>query len=138
MKPTTIITFSIFASMITIVLFSFRPSQGFDLKASIGRGKEIYLVYCLSCHMDQGTGIENLYPPLAGSDYLIADKKRSIQQILYGATDTMKVNGKSYATPMAGVNLTDEQASDLLNYVRNSWKNKGVPVKPAEVKAARK
>jgi nitrite reductase (NO-forming) len=88
--------------------------------------------------MEQGTGIENLYPPLAGSDYLMADKKRSIKQVLYGATDTIKVNGKSYATPMLGVDLTDEQTSDVLNYIRNSWKNKGNAVTPGEVKSNRK
>jgi nitrite reductase (NO-forming) len=44
--------------------------------------------------MELGTGIENVYPPLAKADYLMADKKRSIQQVLYGASGEMKVNGK--------------------------------------------
>jgi mono/diheme cytochrome c family protein len=137
MKSKTALTLLIFSSTILIV-FSFNNKQAFDLKASMSRGKDVYLTYCLSCHMEQGNGIENLYPPLAESDYLMADKKRSIKQVLYGATGEIKVNGKAYTTPMVAVDLTDEQASDVLNYIRNSWKNKGGPVLPAEIKSTRK
>ncbi len=127
----------IFVVVIFVALSSFH-NQKFDLKASIERGKDVYTANCLSCHMEQGTGIENTYPPLAGSDYLMADKKRSIQQVLYGATGEMTVNKKNFNTPMVGIDLTDEQASDVLNYIRNSWKNKGSAITPADVKAARK
>jgi mono/diheme cytochrome c family protein len=125
-------------SMLATSMVSFRLRQAFDLKASIARGQEVYITYCLSCHMLEGTGIENLYPPLAKSDYLMADKKRSIQQVLYGANGEMKVNSKSYNNPMAGFDLSDEQASDVLNYIRNSWKNKGGAVTPGDIKSARK
>jgi len=50
----------------------------------------------------------------------------------------MKVNGKTYNTPMQGFDLKDEEVSDILNYVRNSFGNKGAAVTPDEVKAARK
>jgi nitrite reductase (NO-forming) len=112
--------------------------QKFDLKASIARGKEIYTAQCITCHMEQGEGIEDVYPPLAKSDYLMADKKRSIQQVLYGATGEMKVNGKMYNGDMAGFELTDEEASNVLNYIRNSFGNKGAAILPTDVKAARK
>ena len=56
-------------------------AQKFDLKASITRGKDVYTAQCMSCHLEQGEGIENVYPPLAKSDYLMADKKRSIDQV---------------------------------------------------------
>lgn len=118
----------------------FGPRQGFDLKASITRGKEVYLSYCLSCHGEEGIGIENVFPPLAKSDYLMADKKRSILQVLNGAKGDMTVNGKVYTGEMTGFDLTNEQVSDVLNYCRNSWGNKGNkggPVKPEEVKALR-
>jgi mono/diheme cytochrome c family protein len=131
-------SFLLFVSIVATSLISFRSRQAFDLKASIARGQEVYITYCLSCHMQEGTGIENLYPPLGKSDYLMGDKKRSIQQILYGANEEMKVNGKSYTTPMAGFDISDEQASDVLNYIRNSWKNKGGAVTPGDIKAARK
>jgi mono/diheme cytochrome c family protein len=118
-------------------LLAFQQKQ-FDLKASIKRGETIYFNYCLSCHRHQGQGIEGVYPPLAKSDYLMADKKRSIQQVLYGVNGEIIVNGKLYNLEMTGFDLTDEETSDVLNYIRNSWSNRGAPVTPAEVKATRK
>jgi mono/diheme cytochrome c family protein len=120
----------------TFVAFQEKPK--FNLKESIERGKDIYITYCLTCHLDQGEGIEETYPPLAKSDYLMADKKRSIEQVLYGAKGEMKVNGAVYNTEMVGVDLTDQQASDVLNYIRNSFGNKGSGVTPEEVKGSRK
>jgi mono/diheme cytochrome c family protein len=120
----------------TVSLMSFHI-QKFDLKASIERGKEVYDINCTSCHMEKGEGLEGAFPPLAKSDYLMADKARSIKQILNGASGEMVVNGKTYNGEMPAMDFTDEQVSDVLNYVRNSWGNKGAAVTPAEVKAQR-
>ena len=119
--------------------FSFKPAQKFDLKASITRGQEVYTAQCTSCHMEQGEGIESVYPPLAKSDYLMADKKRSILQVLNGATGEIKVKGVTYDGVMTAFSaLSDEEISDVLNYVRNSFGNKGAAVTPEEVKSSRK
>ncbi|GAB1444916.1 hypothetical protein MASR2M41_05620 [Flammeovirgaceae bacterium] len=72
-------------------LFSFR--QNSDLKVSRVRGKEIFIGNCITCHMQNGEGIEGVYPPLAKSDYLMADKIRRIKQVLEGASGPMVVNG---------------------------------------------
>ncbi len=118
--------------------FSFQQKPKFDLKSSVTRGKELYVTYCLSCHLEQGEGIEGVYPPLAKSDYLMADKNRSIQQVLKGLTGEIKVKGKTYNMEMIGLDLPDDQVSDVLNYVRNSFGNKGEAVTPDNVKAIRK
>jgi len=117
--------------------FTVERTDEFDLEASIKRGKEVYITYCLSCHSEDGQGVEGLYPPVAKSDYLMADTKRSIKQTLFGVTGEMTVNGKVYNMPMDGIDLSDEQTSDVLNYIRNSWGNKGKAVLPEDVKAAR-
>src|SRR5687768_10521933 len=78
----------------TISLMAFQTTnQKFDLKASVERGKEVYNNQCITCHMEKGEGIEGAFPPLAKSDYLMADKKRAIKQILEGASGEMVVNG---------------------------------------------
>jgi mono/diheme cytochrome c family protein len=123
----------------TATILSFRPVQKFDLKASIERGKEVYTAQCVTCHLEQGEGIEGVYPPLTKSDYLMADKKRSVDQLLHGLTGEIKVNGKAYDGVMTSFEtMTDTEISDVLNYVRNSFGNKGAAVTPEEVKAARK
>jgi nitrite reductase (NO-forming) len=119
------------------MFLNFQQKPKFDLKASITRGKGVYEAQCITCHMEAGDGMEGAFPPLAKSDYLLADKKRSIQQILHGVSGEIKVNGVTYNGEMPGVDLTDEEVSDVLNYVRNSWGNKGPAVTPEEVKAAR-
>jgi mono/diheme cytochrome c family protein len=126
-----------FVAMLTCLTgFSFQQ-KSFDFKASIKRGQEIYIRYCLSCHLDQGQGLEGIYPPLAKADYLMADKKRSIREVLYGVSGEITVNGKKYNLEMTGFDLTNEEVSDVLNYIRNSWGNKGSAVTPAEVSAER-
>ncbi len=131
--------FLIFSLVIIIIsFFSFTQKQKFDLKASVARGKEIYLAQCLSCHQEQGEGIEDVFPPLAKSDYLMADKKRSIDQVMHGVTGEIVVNGKTYNGEMTGFDLNDQEISDVLNYIRNSFGNKGPAVTPEEVKALRK
>ena len=124
--------------LLTITFSSFQKKTTFDLKASISRGQEIYNANCIACHMEKGEGLEGVYPPLAKSDYLMADKKRSITQILKGVKGPMKVNRVDYDGEMNAFDLSDSEVSDVLNYVRNSFGNKGVAVLPAEVLAARK
>ena len=131
--------FVVFAFALTVITFiSFQKKPAFDLKASISRGQEIYNTNCIACHMEKGEGLEGVYPPLAKSDYLMADKKRSIIQILKGVTGPMTVIRVVYDGEMNAFDLNDSEVSDVLNYVRNSFGNRGGAVLPAEVLAARK
>jgi len=138
MKFKHVLFFTGIAFSLTVTLSSFKPQNKFDLKASIERGKEIYTTHCVFCHMAEGQGVEGAFPPVAKADYLMADKKRSIEQVINGATGEMTVNGKVYNGEMKSTGLSDEEVSDVLNYIRNSFGNKGDAVTPEEVKKARK
>lgn len=138
MRLRTLVSTSIITLSGILTLSSFQKKPPFDLKASITRGRESYVTYCLSCHMDQGEGIEGIYPPLAKADYLMADKERAVRQIIFGAKGEMIVNGKTYNAEMTGFDLTDQEVSDLVNYIRNSFGNKGGAVTPEQVNAIRK
>ena len=120
-----------------VVELGYEQRQEFDLKASIKRGKEVYVKQCQSCHMEDGEGVEALYPPVSKADYMMADRKRSIQQTLYGVKGEIVVNGKTYNVPMKGFDLSNEEASDVLNYIRNSWGSEGSAITPDEVEGAR-
>ena len=110
----------------------------FDLKASVNRGKAVYDTQCVTCHQEKGEGVKDVYPPLAKSDYLMANKSRAIAAVVNGAQGAITVNGAKYDGEMMSIDLTDQQASDVLNYVRNSWGNKGDAVRPEEVAPQRK
>ena len=98
--------------------------QDDPLKASISRGKEIYTDFCVTCHMATGKGVENTYPPLAQSDYLMNNRQQSIRGVKYGQRGEMVVNGVTYNNTMMPLGLTDEEVADVMNYVYNSWGNK--------------
>jgi mono/diheme cytochrome c family protein len=109
-----------------------------DEPKSIERGKDVYLLQCMSCHMESGEGLSGLYPPLAKSDYLMADPKRSIRELIRGLKGKIRVNGTFYDSEMPALDLSDEQIADVLNYVRNSWGNKGKLIRSEEVARIRR
>lgn len=94
------------------------------LKESIKRGSDIYADFCVSCHLPNGEGVENVYPPLAKSDYLLKNREASISGIKYGQQKEIVVNGKTYNGYMAPLGLSDDEVADVMNYITNSWGNK--------------
>ena len=101
---------------------SFRVYQQKPLEQSIADGKEIYTDFCLQCHMAKGEGVKGAFPPLAKSDYL-NDIDKSIHAIKYGLKGPIKVNGVSYNGNMINQGLDEEEISDVMNYILNSWGN---------------
>lgn len=100
-------------------------------------GKTIYQKTCLTCHQADGKGMQGTYPPLAGSDYLLADKYRAIRQVLKGSMKKITVNGSDYQGVMTPQSLSDSDAAQVLNYVYHSFGNNGFVVSAADVKAVR-
>ncbi|MBI1840265.1 MAG: PQQ-dependent sugar dehydrogenase [Verrucomicrobia bacterium] len=101
------------------------------------RGRQVYAQNCFICHQLNGQGLPGTYPPLAGSDYLMADIERSIRAVLEGLSGEIRVNNKRYAGAMQPALLRDEAIADVLTFVRNSWTNRGDVVTPQQVAAAR-
>jgi mono/diheme cytochrome c family protein len=129
-----------FAAVLTLGMLAPKTFgwQGSDLDASVARGKTIYNSQCVTCHREKGEGIKDVYPPLAKSDYMMANRTRSIGIVVNGLTGQITVNGAQYDGEMLSVDLPDQQVSDVLNYVRNSWGNKGDAIQPEEVAPQKK
>ncbi|PIQ35444.1 MAG: hypothetical protein COW63_00300 [Bacteroidetes bacterium CG18_big_fil_WC_8_21_14_2_50_41_14] len=98
------------------------------------KGAAIYKAKCVACHQLNGMGIPSAFPPLKGSDYLMADKKRAVLQVLNGSHKEITVNGAVYNLPMPFQVETHQDAVDVINYVLNAWGNKGGTVKIEDVK----
>ena len=98
------------------------------------RGKKVFLSACFACHMQEGQGLPGVFPPLAGSDFLKADKERAIRIPLKGLSGPITVNGKPYNNLMPPQQFTDDQIADVLTYVMNSWGNDFGTVSTADVK----
>jgi len=88
------------------------------------QGKELYQTYCTNCHQDDGKGLAALYPPLAASDYLMADLPRAACIVKNGQFKEIVVNGTTYNQMMPGLgHLTNLEIATIITYVSNSWGN---------------
>ncbi len=130
-------TFYFSLCILALSFFGFAMDQSFDLEASIQRGREVYNGQCATCHMSKGEGIPTIYPPLANADFLMKETNKSIKMILEGGSEAITVNGIEYNGVMPNFSLSDEQISDVLNFIRNTWGNKGEAIKPEHIKAIR-
>jgi nitrite reductase (NO-forming) len=101
-------------------------------------GEGTFIGVCSACHQRTAAGIPMVFPPLAGSDYLMADKTRSIRGVLAGQSGPMTVNGQTFNGAMPALaNLTDHEVADVLTYVRSHFGNQGDAVTVEEVAAVR-
>lgn len=101
-------------------------------------GKEVFGV-CMQCHQDHGRGVPENYPPLAGSEFVLGDKRRLAALVLRGLSGDLTVEGKHFNSQMpAWDNRDDEEIAAVLTYIRNSWGNKADPVSKEFVAAVRK
>ena len=87
------------------------------------QGAKIYSTYCANCHQQDGKGLAALYPPLAGSDYLMADFNRAACIIKNGQAKEIEVNGVTYNQMMPANPLTNLEVAEVLTFIANAWGN---------------
>ncbi|MGZ3240452.1 MAG: c-type cytochrome, partial [Burkholderiaceae bacterium] len=108
------------------------------LQDQINAGKALFNGTCSVCHQPTGTGLPNVFPPLAKSDFLNADPKRAVGIVVHGLTGKVTVNGSEFNSVMPPMNqLNDDEVANILTYVLNSWDNKGGQIMVSDVKAER-
>jgi mono/diheme cytochrome c family protein len=100
-------------------------------------GRRLFTSICSACHQASGKGLPNMFPPLAGSDFLNADKKRAIKIVINGRQGEVVVNGMKFNNSMPSFPLSDEDIANALTFVYNSFGNAGLEVTPQEVKTLR-
>ncbi|MDE0856800.1 MAG: copper-containing nitrite reductase [Nevskia sp.] len=104
----------------------------------IKAGEARFTGTCSVCHQGNGQGLPNVFPPLAGSDFLMADKPRAIGIVLNGLNGKVTVNGNTFDSVMPPMSqLNDDELANILTYVRNSWGNSGEAVSADEVRQLR-
>tara|TARA_R110000868_G_scaffold43998_3_gene147532 strand:+ start:425 stop:829 length:405 start_codon:yes stop_codon:yes gene_type:complete len=120
--------------IVGVTLFASFLFQDKELEKSMERGKAIYAYFCVTCHLTEGEGVKNAFPPLAKSDYLNKNREESIRGIKYGQKGELTVNGVTYNGLMPAMGLDDDEITDVMNYILNSWGNKSDKiVTPEEV-----
>ncbi|RRB07524.1 c-type cytochrome [Larkinella rosea] len=96
-------------------------------------GYQLYTEHCANCHQTDGKGLEALYPPISGSDYL-KNKEQIICLIRYGQNEPIVVNGRSFHRPMpANPQLTDIDVAEITTFLYNKWGGESVITDVKEV-----
>lgn len=122
--------------IVYIIIFVFIFTLEDELQESIKRGEEVYNNTCIICHKHDGEGMLFSYPPLANSDFLMDDPDRAIRAIKFGLEGEITVNGATYYNEMPAQELSDQEIVDVMNYILNSWGNKGENITLDRVKSA--
>lgn len=101
------------------------------------QGKIMYENFCANCHMDDGTGLAAVIPPLAGSDFLKNNPHLLPCIIHKGLKKKIEVNGTVYDTEMPGAPFLEEfEVTNIINYINTAWGNDFGIVKHMEVREA--
>jgi mono/diheme cytochrome c family protein len=103
----------------------------------IEQGKRLFATICAACHQPTGQGIPGQFPPLAGSDFLNADKERAIGVLLHGLQGQVVVNRRTFNNTMPPLPLGDADIASALTFVYNSFGNSGKEVTSEEVRRVR-
>jgi len=103
------------------------------------QGERLFNYHCANCHMEDGSGLASLIPPLAGSGFLKDNPERVPCIIRYGLKSGILVNGKSYRQEMTGIpDLNEYEITNIINYIHHSWGNDFGYRSVEEVRAALK
>jgi glucose/arabinose dehydrogenase len=102
------------------------------------RGAKVYGLFCGLCHMDDGTGVDDMHPPLKGSAVVAGDPTQLIRVLLEGPPNVLPPNRKHYSDKMPPMTqLTDDQIASVLTYIRQQYGGGAPAILPADVSKVR-
>jgi cytochrome c oxidase subunit 2 len=96
----------------------------------IAKGADVYSSNCASCHMPDGAGVPESFPPIRGSDIASGPIEAHLALVLHGRPGTSMM---AFAP-----RLSDTEVAAVVTYQRNAFGNtSGDSLQPADVRAAR-
>ena len=107
------------------------------------KGLQLFRSICATCHGADGKGIQDLAPPLKGSEYIDGSMKRLASIILYGISGPINVNGKLYQlnNDMPGLidnhSISDQDIADIIRFTQNAFAKQGQGISGDDIKKLR-
>lgn len=106
-------------------------TQAFD---PIKRGERLFRGNCAACHQANAQGVPGVFPPLAGSPWVVGNEERFIMIIMDGLQGPIEVLGNEYNGVMQGYNMwSDRDIAAVASYVRSNFGNNAPMVEEATV-----
>ena len=107
------------------------------------KGLQLFRSICATCHGADGKGIQDLAPPLKGSEYIDGSMKRLASIILHGLSGPISVSGKLYQlnNEMPGLinnkDIKDEDIADIIRFTQNAFAKEGKNISAGDIKKLR-
>jgi len=109
------------------------PDNLFSSRGGLG-----YAQFCVDCHRQDGGGVKNVFPPLAGNPAVASANPATLLHITLTGWKTAETAAHPRVYTMPGfARLADQEIAEILSFVRSSWGNHAPPVSAAQVKATR-
>ena len=122
-----------------------KTNQPFIADDGYARGEKVYrdVAKCGACHQPSGLGTPGQFPPLAGSEWVLAEgPNRIVRVVLHGLNGPIDVNGQPFngtMVPFGDFLRDDKDVGAVLTFIRQNkaWGNNASAVKVGDVKAIR-
>lgn len=107
------------------------------------KGLKLYRSICATCHGVDGKGIQDLAPPLKGSEYIDGSMNRLASIILHGVSGPIHVDGKLYQLNnempalLNNKEISDQDIVDIIRFTQNAFAKTGKGITAADVKKMR-
>lgn len=107
--------------------------------STVADGAQLYSANCVACHQASGAGLPGVFPPLAGSEWVLAADKVPVNILLHGISGKLTVRDTAYNGQMPAFKdkLNDAEIAAVLNHVRANFGNGAPKIEAAAVKAER-
>jgi mono/diheme cytochrome c family protein len=101
-------------------------------------GYKLYKGYCASCHGQNGQGIPNTAPAMAGNATLNQEKPlNTIYTLVYGIK-TQRYSQTNAFAAMPSYKFTDEELTNMVNYLQSTFTNLNITYTKAQVSQFKK
>ena len=103
------------------------------------RGSKLYEQHCATCHGDDGQGVPNAYPALAGNRAVAMPQTANLVQMVLngGYAPATAGNPRPYGMPPFVLVLSDSDVAEVLTHIRSSWGNQAAGLSTFDVNRVR-
>ncbi|MEZ5149345.1 MAG: cbb3-type cytochrome c oxidase subunit II [Bacteroidales bacterium] len=96
-------------------------------------GKSLYTNNCMACHQANGQGLKGAFPPMVKSPVVLDDDPELMVNIIMKGYDARPEYAVMNAVGKDN-NLTPEEVTAIINYVKTNWGNNAKTVSAGQVK----
>jgi mono/diheme cytochrome c family protein len=111
-----------------------QPDEG-----AMRRGAAIYSDVCASCHLENGVGQPEIFPPLGHNAMLQQADPVGLEHLILagGQIGTSASRPSALTMPSFAWKLSDSEIADVATFIRNSWGNQAAAISASQVHTAR-